>query len=172
MEQPPIPPTETERLQELYALEMLDTPAEEPFDGIVEVAAALFDVPIVLLNLMDADRQWFKANVGASVRTSARSLSFCAHTIMGTETLVVEDATQDARFATLPFVVGWPGIRFYAGAPLITEGRQCIGTLCILDVKPRGLGPERQRLLERMARQAIDALEMRKLVRVLAESRP
>ena len=167
----PIPATESVRLEDLLDLQMLDTPHEEPFDGIVEVAAALFEVPIALLTLMDADRQWFKANVGAPIACTSRADSFCAHTIMGTETMVVEDFLLDPRFADHPFVAGGFGLRFYAGAPLVTARRQCVGTLCLLDTQSRPFAPDRRRLLERLARQAMDALEMRRLVRLLAEGR-
>ena len=148
---------------------MLDTPPEEPFDGIAEIAAALFEVPVAVLTLIDADRQWFKANVGAPISCTAREDSFCSYTILGTETMVVEDLSKDSRFTDHPFVVDSPKLRFYAGAPLVTERRQCVGTLCVLDYKPRSLAPARCRLLERLARQAMDALETRRLIRVLAE---
>ena len=167
----PLPSTESERLEDVRSLGMLDTPAEEPFDGIVEIASALFEAPIALLTLIDAERQWFKAYVGVPFSGTCRSLAFCAHTIMSKETMVVEDLRSDSRFAAHPAVAGEPSLRFYAGAPLISERRQCVGTLCILDVKPRLLEPDRQRLLERLARQAMDALEMRKLVRMIAEGR-
>ena len=166
----PLPKTESERLEDLHGLEMLDTPAEEPFDGIVEVAAALFDVPMALISLVDSERQWFKANVGAPIRESCRSLAFCSYTILETETMVVDDLALDSRFAAHPFVVGPPGLRFYAGAPLVSERRECVGTLCILDSKPRVLDLPKRRLLERLARQTIDAMELRKLVGRIAES--
>ena len=167
----PLPATEGERLEDLRSLHMMDTPEEEPFDGITEVAAALFEVPIALLTLIDGERQWFKANVGAPVSCTSRADAICSHTILGTQTLVIEDLAQDRRFWDHPFVTGGPCVRFYAGAPLITERRQCVGTVCVLDFKPRTMPIERQRLLERLARQAMDALEMRRLVRVLAEGR-
>ena len=169
MEPYPLPLTESERLEDVRSLRVLDTPAEEPFDGIVEIASALFEAPIALLTLIDAERQWFKAYVGVPFSGTCRSLAFCAHTIMSKETMVVEDLAVDPRFAAHPSVALEPSLRFYAGAPLISERRQCLGTLCILDVKPRSLELRQQRLLERLARQAMDALDMRKLVDQLSE---
>ena len=166
---PLISASESSRLADLRALEMLDTPAEEPFDGIVEIAAALFDVPIALLGFVDADRHWFKANVGAPMRENPRAFSFCTHTILGTDILVVEDATQDARFADLPCVVNWPGVRAYAGVPLVTHRNEAVGTLCVLDTKPREFPPESRRLLERLAHQAVETLEMRRLLREVTD---
>ena len=129
----------------------------------------LFSVPIALVTLMDAERQRFKANVGAPVDQNARTLSFCAHTIMAPHTLAVGDLAADPRFHDHPLVAGAPHVRFYAGSPLVTDRQECVGTVCLLDFQPRTFAAERQRLLERLARQTVDALESRRLIRLLAE---
>jgi GAF domain-containing protein len=134
-----IPANEPERLAALRELHILDTPPEERFDRLVECAARMFDVPIALITLIDEHRQWFKARVGLEIDETARNVSFCGHAIHGSGILVVEDASQDPRFADNPFVTGEPGVRFYAGAPLVSPRGHFVGTLCIADFKPRQL---------------------------------
>jgi GAF domain-containing protein len=135
----PTPADEAERLAALHALLILDTPPEERFDRIAQFAAAEFDVPIVLITLLDSERQWFKANVGASVCETGRDISFCGHAIMRPETMVVPDALEDPRFADNPLVTAAPFIRFYAGAPLQLPSGLRLGSLCLIDRKPRTL---------------------------------
>lgn len=139
MQEPPIPADEDQRLQALRQLLILDTPPEERFDRIVAFAAQEFDMPIALISLVDAQRQWFKARVGLDAEETARDVSFCAHAILKDETMVVPDTAQDLRFADNPLVTGGPGIQFYAGAPLKLPDGQNIGTLCIIDQQPRDL---------------------------------
>lgn len=133
----PVPDGESDRLAALYLLLILDTPPEQRFDKIVGFAAGEFDAPIVLISLIDTNRQWFKARVGADVCETARDISFCGHAILKPEVMVVPDALDDERFADNPLVTGEPHIRFYAGAPLVMPGGQTIGTLCVIDRKPR-----------------------------------
>jgi len=136
----PIPANEAGRIAALYAALLLDTPREERFDKIVEFAAREFDVPIALISLIDSDRQWFKAAVGLGpVCQTGRDISFCGHAIMRNDIMVVPDALADPRFADNPLVTGWPGIRFYAGAPLLQRDGYALGTLCIIDNRPRQL---------------------------------
>jgi GAF domain-containing protein len=135
----PLPANEDERLAALYALLILDTPPEERFDKIVAFAASEFDVPIALLTLVDRERQWFKASTGIDVCETGRDISFCGHAILQPEIMVVPDALQDARFADNPLVTGEPGIRFYAGAPLTMPSGAALGTLCLIDRRPRTL---------------------------------
>ena len=135
----PIPADEARRLSVLRELLLLDTPPEERFDKLVGFAAAQFDVPISLFSLVDSERQWFKASVGLGTCETSREMSFCAHAILRPELLVVTDTFLDERFADNPLVTGPPHIRFYAGAPLTLPSGVSIGTLCLVDTKPREL---------------------------------
>ena len=135
----PIPDDDDERLQALHALLILDTPPEARFDRIVDFAATEFDMPIVLVSLVDRSRQWFKARVGLDVCETDRESSFCGHAITQPQIMVVPDAHQDERFHDNPLVVGPPHVRFYAGATLQLPGGQIVGTLCLIDQKPRTL---------------------------------
>jgi GAF domain-containing protein len=135
----PIPPDDDERLQALRDLLVLDTPPEQRFDRIVQFAADEFDVPVALISLVDRDRQWFKARVGTEVCETARDISFCGHALGSNEVLLVPDAALDPRFADNPLVTGPPFIRFYAGAPLETQPGLRMGTLCLIDTRPRTL---------------------------------
>jgi GAF domain-containing protein len=132
MQSPPNPPNEQQRLAALHALRILDTPPEERFDRITRTAQRLFDVPIALVSLVDANRQWFKSCYGLTVTETPRDVSFCGHAILGTELLVIENATQDLRFADNPLVTGGPEIRFYAGCPLRGPDGVMLGTLCVI----------------------------------------
>lgn len=138
----PIPPDELQRLAALHALGLLDTPAEERFDRLTRVAAALFDVPIALVSLVDANRQWFKSCVGTDIQESSREVSFCAYAVAEREMLVIPDALRDDRFADNPVVSGPPYVRFYAGAPIFMVDGTCAGTLCVIDGRPRDFTDE------------------------------
>lgn len=133
----PIPEDEDARLAALAEYGLLDTPAEEALDRIVRLAARIFDTPTALVSLIDRDRQFFKARVGIGRAETSRDTSFCAHGLESAEVLVVPDARLDSRFADNPLVTGPPGIRFYAGAPLISPSGRNLGSLCVVDVKPR-----------------------------------
>jgi len=137
----PFPADEAERLAALHSLLILDTPPEQRFDRIAAFAASEFDVPIVLLTLLDTRRQWFKARIGLDACETARDISFCGHAILQADIMVVPDALQDPRFADNPLVTGAPRIRFYAGAPLQLPSGQRLGTLCLIDRRPRTLDP-------------------------------
>lgn len=139
MKTPDIPANEHERLAALYRLLLLDTPPEKRFDMIVDFAASEFDVPICLITLLDHDRQWFKARVGLDACSTPRDVSFCGHAILQSDVMVVADALDDPRFIDNPLVTSDPHIRFYAGAPLELEPGVAVGTLCIIDTKPRTL---------------------------------
>lgn len=128
---------EASRLAALRRYEILDTGSEEAFDRIVELAAAMFDVPIALISLVDEDRQWFKAKVGIDATQTPRSWAFCDHAIRDGDALVVADARDDERFANNPLVTGDPNIRFYAGAVIETAEGDGLGTVCVIDRKPR-----------------------------------
>lgn len=132
-----LPENEVERLTALRRLLCLDTPPEERFDRIVQYAATEFEIPIVLLSLIDHDRQWFKAKVGLDYCETSREVSLCSHAILDEAPMVIPDTHLDPRFVDNPLVTGEPKIRFYAGAPLETELGIRVGTLCLIDTKPR-----------------------------------
>lgn len=154
MQVPPKHPDEARRLSALRDAAVLDTPAEERFDRITRLARYLLDVPIALVSLVDEERQWFKSAQGLEHRQTPRDVAFCAHAILSSEPLVVEDAHADPRFADNPLVVGAPGVRFYAGQPLLSAEGLPLGTLCVIDQAPRTLGPELQEQLTLLARLA------------------
>lgn len=139
MKPAPMPADEPQRLQALRELLILDTPPEQRFDRIVAFASQEFDVPIALVSLVDRNRQWFKARVGLAACETGRDISFCGHAVVETGTLVIPDTHADPRFADNPLVLGPPHIRFYAGAPLRLPSRHAVGTLCLIDTRPRHL---------------------------------
>lgn len=140
MQAPPKPIDEGSRLQTLHALHLLDTPAEERFDRLTRLAVRFFGVPIAAVALVDETRQWFKSIHGLDLPQTARSVSFCGWTINERATLVVEDATKDARFADNPLVIEDPRFRFYAGHPIFAADDSAIGTFAIFDYVPRRVG--------------------------------
>ncbi len=144
----PIPANEALRLASLQRMRLLDTPDETAFDRVVRIARRLFSVPIVLFSVVDANRQWFKADVGLGVRQTPRDISFCGHAIHQERMLVVPDARLDARFCDNPLVVGEPHIRFYAGRPIRNTEGHCVGTLCIIDQSPRAFDREDEQALD------------------------
>ncbi len=135
----PRPADEAQRLQALRELLILDTPPEERFDRITRFVAEELEMPTALISLIDAERQWFKARVGLPVCEIPRDLSFCSHAILEPGLLVVEDLSLDPRFAEHPAVLRAPAARFYAGAPLRLPSGAVVGTLCVLDTRPRRL---------------------------------
>lgn len=128
---------EEARLTALEELNILDTPPELRYDLIVERISEELNVPIVLISLLDTNRQWFKSKIGISICETPLEDSFCIKAIRSPEVTVVNDASLDPRFSDSPLVTGFPHIRFYAGAPLILPGGTAIGTLCAIDLKPR-----------------------------------
>jgi phosphoribosyl 1,2-cyclic phosphodiesterase/CheY-like chemotaxis protein len=136
-----IPENEDQRIASLQLLNILDTQPEERFDRLTRVAAALFHVPMSSISLVDRHRQWFKSQVGLDHSDTPRDASFCSHVVHTREPLVVSDTFQDLRFADNPQVTQEPRIRFYAGYPLILADGSCIGSFCLLDIRPRTLGP-------------------------------
>ncbi len=158
---------EAERLRVLRSYEILDTAAESQYDDIVALAAHICGVPLASMTLVDETRQWFKARVGLEENETPRDISFCAHAVGsdGDDLLIVPDAREDARFRDLRNVTGEPRIRFYAGAPLVTREGWTLGTLCVIDRRPRELGAEQQRALRVLRNQVMNALELRRLTR-------
>ncbi|MCP3904697.1 MAG: sensor domain-containing diguanylate cyclase [Planctomycetes bacterium] len=151
MIEPPLAPDEMFRLNSLRALHALDTPLEERFERITRLATRLLDVPIVAVSLIDADRQWFKSVQGVDVDGTSRDISFCGHTILKDQVMVVPDARSDPRFASNPLVTGDPGIVFYAGHPLRAPDGARVATLCVIDTRPRTLSEDEVALLRDLA---------------------
>ncbi len=162
-------PAEATRLESLKGFDILDTAPEEPFDRLTALAADLFDAPIALVSLVDAERQWFKSRIGLDVASTDRKLAFCAHAILGgpDSVMVVQDATLDPRFRDNPLVTGPPDIRFYACALLSTPEGNNLGTLCVIDRKARDQPSAAQlRTLASLAGLAVNELKLRRANRL------
>jgi signal transduction histidine kinase len=158
---------EQARLEALWAYDILDTPAEEDFDEIVELASKICGVPISLITLIDQRREFRKAMVGITGQNNPREYTFCTHAIEQDDIMIVEDATKDERFKSNPFVLDAPDIRFYAGMPLRTPSGFNLGTLCVIDVVPQSLNETQKYALRILSRQVINNLEMRLKVKQL-----
>ena len=154
---------ETARLKALRRYDVLDTLSDDAYDDVAQLAAHLFDAPFAIVSLVDEDRQWFKSCIGLSERETGLETSFCARAIQSDDVLVIEDARTQDPFAGMSMVTGPPGIRFYAGAPLITPDGFSLGTLCVLDTTPRER-PDDVLLdhLRRLARIVVSELELRR----------
>ncbi|GGK28411.1 GAF domain-containing protein [Salinarimonas ramus] len=142
---------EKERLERLRGLEIFDAPSDPDIDVICRDVARRFAVPIALVSLVDADRQWFLSRVGLEAEQTCRDVAFCNYTILADDVFVVSDAAADQRFAHNPLVLGDPFIRFYAGAPLFMGERIRLGSLCLIDTRPRAFGPDDRAALAREA---------------------
>lgn len=166
----PLRDNEAARLAALRRLQVLDTPPEPEFDALARAASLACGMPVALVSLVDAQRQWFKANIGLEgLCEIPREAALCAHTILGDGVLEVPDARGDVRFAGNPLVTGCPHIRFYAGAPVLADGLP-VGTLCLLDHRPGRLDPARRAILASLAEAAGAALEGRRAAQMLAAS--
>lgn len=166
MMRPPLEPgNESERLEALRSYGILDAARDEAFDALVRVASGVCEVPIAAITLMDANRQWFLASVGldVNVRETPREVSFCGHTILGSDLMVVEDTSKDERFFGNPLVLGAPSVRFYAGYPLVDRAGFALGTLCVLDRIPRTLAPYQEKVLRELSSAMVRLLEARKV---------
>ncbi len=163
MSRPPVGAGEDQRLATLRALALLDTAPNEHFDRVTRLVQALFDVPIAVVTFLDDDRQWFKSHPGLSVSETSREIAFCAHTIAAPDVLVVPDTREDPRFVGNPLVTGEPFARFYAGCPLVAADGSRIGTLAMIDRRPRALSVAQTELLRGLAaivESEIDALHI------------
>jgi PAS domain S-box-containing protein len=156
-----LPADEKERLQALRNQRILDTDNDQDFNDIVSLASQLCDSPISLITLLDEHRQWFKAKIGIDLNETSRKVSFCAHAIHQDDVMVVLDATIDERFHDNPLVTGDPNISFYAGMPLITDGGYKLGTLCVIDVKPKELSPQQLSGLRILGKQVVNLIKLR-----------
>lgn len=160
----PFPANEEERALSLEHLRVLDSAAEQGFDDVVLLATTLCNAPIALVSLVDRERQWFKACIGLDVQETHRDLAFCAHAILEpAEVLIVEDASLDPRFEQSPLVLGPPYIRFYAGAPIRTRAGHALGSVCVIDTRPRTLSAAQSLALQALARQTAALLQLRLL---------
>ncbi|MCX7120666.1 MAG: EAL domain-containing protein [Gammaproteobacteria bacterium] len=148
MKKPEIPAGETDRLKALHALCLLDTKPEPSYDAITKLIKYFFDVPIVAISLVDAERQWFKSIQGLDVCETSRDVSFCGHTILQDDFFIVEDTLLDDRFSDNPLVTEEPKIRFYTGVPLKNASGYKVGSLCIIDTKPRHFPREKLQYLK------------------------
>src|SRR5215469_2048809 len=165
-----IPDNEAERLAALKEYRVLDTGTEQPYNDITTLAAHICQVPIATISLVDEARQWFKARVGVARLQTQREIAFCAHTILQREPLVIPDARKDRRFANNELVSGAPHIRFYAGFPLINRQGLAVGTLCVMDRKPRELSAKQQKAMQALVRQVMALLEFRRVSVHLADA--
>jgi len=160
----PLPADEVARQATLDAYRILDTPREAAYDDLVAIAAAICDVPMAVITLIDHDRQWFKSAHGVDGDSTSRDIAFCAHAILDpSETMIVSDTHQDPRFSGNPMVTGGPHVRFYAGAPMRAADGQPMGTFCVIDDKPRELEPDQRSALEALSRQASRLMELHRI---------
>lgn len=151
MQEARLPRNEANRVATLRSLGILDTPREDRFDRYTRIATRVFDVPIALISLVDANRQWFKSAEGLDGNETPRDISFCGHAILGDGVFEVRNAQHDPRFRDNPLVLEPPNIRFYAGAPLEAPDRHKLGTLCIIDTVPRQLNSNDKTMLKNLA---------------------
>lgn len=165
-----VPTREVARLEALRQYKILDTPAEQSYDDITALAAFICNVPIALISLIDANRQWFKSKVGINIDETSRDVSFCAHAILSESIMIINDTHHDERFDDNPLVIWAPSIRFYAGVPLLTPDGYRLGTLCVIDRKPRELSEYQVKTLEALARQVVMQLELKRASAQLADA--
>lgn len=167
-----LPPNEEARLLALHRLDVLDTPREQNFDDIAQLAMSICNVPIAVVSLVDRDRQWFKSCLGLDATETSRDVAFCAHAILTPEDLlIVENATLDPRFSDNALVTGEPAIRFYAGAPLVTKNGEALGTLCVIDSRPRQMNDLQKNTLRLLANQVMQLLQLRETNLALQQER-
>jgi PAS domain S-box-containing protein len=157
-----LPENEDQRLKALQSYEVLDTIGEDTFDRITQLASVICGVPIALVSLLDPERQWFKSKVGLTVDETPREISFCQHAILGREIFEIENALEDIRFKDNPLVLGFPNIRFYAGFPLEDPNGFNLGTLCVIDEKPRKLDENQRLALTVLGKEVVSQLVSRK----------
>ncbi len=167
-----LPSNEQERLNNLYSYELLDTLPEKDYDDITRLASYICETPVSLVTLVDKDRQWMKSTYGVDLEQTLRDHAFCSHAILTPdEMMIVKDATKDQRFSDNPLVTGDYHVLFYAGVPLLTEEGYPIGSLCVLDNKPRDLTEKQQEALKTLANQAMRLMQLHRKTKQLTHSR-
>jgi len=167
----PIPiKNEAARVEALHKYAILDTEPEQAFDDLVLLASFVCKTPMAMISLVDEDRQWFKSKVGISVSETPREIAFCATAIQQPDVFVVPDTLKDERYRNNPLVVSEPNVRFYAGAPLIDEDGNALGTICVVDRVPREFVPDQQAALKALSRLVLAQLEFRRNLILLKEA--
>lgn len=156
-----LPVDEEMRIADLASYDILGTEAEKDYDELVELAAEICECPISLVSLIDKNRQWFKSAKGIAVKETPRHLSFCSHAILQDDLMIVPDAKKDDRFADNPLVTDDPNVQFYAGAPIVSPAGYKLGTVCVIDTRPRELTRLQQKALITISRQITRLLELR-----------
>jgi GAF domain-containing protein len=165
-----MPTNEVARVAALQRYAILDSEPEQGFDDLALLASYICQTPIALISLVDENRQWFKSRVGLSISETSREIAFCSRAILQSDIFIVPDTLQDERFRNNPLVVSEPNIRFYAGAPLITEEGYALGTLCVVDRTPREVSPEQKEALKALSRLVLAQLEFRRNLLLLREA--
>jgi len=161
----PVPPNEEERARAVDQTGLLDTPPEEAFDALTWMATEFLHMPVSLVVLLSRDRQWFKSRRGLNMDQTPREWAFCNYTVLEDRVLVVNDLARDQRFAKSPGVTGGPRFRFYAGAPLMSDTGYALGSICVMDRKPREFGSRQKRLLSTLASLTGDEIRLRQFTR-------
>jgi GAF domain-containing protein len=165
-----MPANEDGRVAALQKYAILDSEPEQAFDDLTLLASYICRTPIALISLIDESRQWFKSRVGITISETPRDIAFCSTAILSSEVMIVPDTLKDDRFRNHPLVVSEPNIRFYAGAPLITEEGFALGTLCVVDRIPREFSPEQREALKALSRMVLAQLEFRRNLMLLREA--
>jgi GAF domain-containing protein len=165
-----MPANEEGRVAALQKYAILDSEPEQAFDDLTLLASYICRTPIALISLIDESRQWFKSRVGITISETPRDIAFCSTAILSSEVMIVPDTLKDDRFRNHPLVVSEPNIRFYAGAPLITEEGFALGTLCVVDRIPREFSPEQREALKALSRMVLAQLEFRRNLMLLREA--
>lgn len=170
MEIAKIPANERERLQALREYSILDTLPEKDFEDITKIASEICQTPISLITLIDEERQWFKSKIGIDGSETHRDHAFCAHALNEPDKILnVKDSREDKRFSDNPYVTGDPNVVFYAGVPLVNEDGYALGTICVIDKKPRELNEMQLNSLRALSNQVVHLFELRKANKLLKE---